>query len=104
MKFKFVGEHVDLYTDKTVSTVSIDLNADTLGEVIHTFEDFLRGCGYVIDGSLDIINEEEYNDSSDDVGHSDAYYDFDRNKPADAEPWKPDPGTVIFDASAPVTY
>lgn len=32
----------------------------TLTEVIQSFENFLKACGYVFDGNLDIVKEDEY--------------------------------------------
>lgn len=34
----------------------------TLSEVLEQFEYFLKGCSYVFDGHVDIINEEEDNE------------------------------------------
>jgi len=33
----------------------------TLSEVLEQFEYFLKGCSYVFDGQVDIVNEEEDN-------------------------------------------
>ena len=37
-------------------------NEVTLSEVLEQFEYFLKGCSYVFDGHVDIINEEEDNE------------------------------------------
>jgi hypothetical protein len=43
------------------SKVEITLDTEsTLTEVIEKFENFLKACGYVFDGHLDIVQEEEY--------------------------------------------
>ena len=43
------------------SMVEITLDShSTLTEVIEKFEVFLRACGYVFDGYLDIVKEEEF--------------------------------------------
>ena len=45
----------------------------TLSEVLEQFEYFLKGCSYVFDGHVDIINDEEdndpliFNDTSEDI-------------------------------------
>jgi hypothetical protein len=40
--------------------VTIDPHS-TLNEIIEQFENFLRGIGYVFDGKLEIIKEDENN-------------------------------------------
>lgn len=37
-----------------------DFEADTLYEVLEDFTMFLRGCGFSIDGHLDIVEDEIY--------------------------------------------
>lgn len=48
---------------------TIDADDLSLDELIPAFEDFLRGCGYVFDGHLEIVNNE-----------ADSFNDFDANQ------------------------
>jgi hypothetical protein len=34
-------------------------SGETLPEILESFEDFLRGCGFVFDGNLYIVSDEE---------------------------------------------
>jgi len=48
-KFTFTHE----YGNKTITTTITNVNLD---EIIMSFQEFLLGCGFTIDGTLDIIN------------------------------------------------
>ena len=95
---KYVFTQVDDYTP---SQTTQEFTADSVGVVLSQFEMFLRGCGFVINGTLDIVPEEEYNSLNHDqinynqpsfdeleqqwnqmdrTQHSDYYYDTQRNK------------------------
>ena len=41
-------------TSKCSSTVEVDEDAN-LYEVIEAFEDYLRGCGYNVDGHIELV-------------------------------------------------
>ena len=47
------------YEGQPTSTITHETNAVTLEEILQSFEDHLRGCGFRFEGHLDIINEEE---------------------------------------------
>jgi hypothetical protein len=60
----FIGE-----CDNKVSTVTHSFDEDYLDEVVVRFEEFLRGCGYIFSGSLQIVDEEDAY-----TGHQDRNY------------------------------
>lgn len=47
------------YENQPRSLVTIKTDAVTLGEILPTMEDFLRGLGFHFNGHLDIVDEEE---------------------------------------------
>ena len=95
---KYIFTQVDDYTP---SQTTQEFTSDSLNVVLMQFEMFLRGSGFVINGTLDIVPEEEYTNSSgefidtygqpsfqeldalwrqmDLTDHSDYYYDTQRN-------------------------
>jgi hypothetical protein len=46
------------YPGQPHSTVTVTTDAVTLPEVLSQFEDFLRGCGFHFEGSLELVEEE----------------------------------------------
>lgn len=56
MKFTFRQECS--YEGQPRGTVEITTDAVSLDEILPVFEQFLRGCGFVIDGQIDIVKEE----------------------------------------------
>ena len=71
-----------------------DSNDNFCNDIIQEFEYFLKGAGFYINGTLDVVPEEEcdYNpdanlelyDAMDLPNHSHHYYDTERNKPIKA--------------------
>jgi hypothetical protein len=58
MKFKFTGEYEPMpFQDAISSKRKIEFTADSLSHVLEQFEMFLRGCGYVFEGQIDIVND-----------------------------------------------
>jgi hypothetical protein len=58
MKFKFTGEYEPMpFQDAVSSKRKIEFEAETLTDILEQFEMFLRGCGYVFDGQLDIVDD-----------------------------------------------
>jgi len=47
------------YEGQPKSMITHETEADGLDDLIQAFEDHLRGCGFLIEGRLDIVNEEE---------------------------------------------
>lgn len=43
------------------NTVSISTNADNLLDLVEAFERYLKATGFVFDGQLDIVKEDEPN-------------------------------------------
>ena len=67
-KFTFTCENYG--TDNTMS-----FKCDTWNEALENFETFLKGSGFVFDGTLTAVAPE----LEEVVLHSDFYYKFDRN-------------------------
>lgn len=110
-KMTFVCEHQHpIRKDINLSKITFESNRDTIDDIVADFEDFLRGCGFVVDGKLEIANKEDISldginldfgyDSMDsgytpsfdtmtldtitlnlnETEHNDYYYDKDRNR------------------------
>lgn len=61
MKYTFINEEVPLTGSSAFShqKVTFEFQADTLQEVLQNFQQFLQGVGFVFDGQLDVVNDEE---------------------------------------------
>jgi hypothetical protein len=58
MKFKFTGEYEPMpFQDAVSSKRKIEFEAESLSSILEQFEMFLRGCGYVFEGQIDIVND-----------------------------------------------
>ena len=64
-KFKFSNSFVN-HNGKT-STLELSFDADSLSEVLDNFESFLAGCGYVLEGNLVVVNDEDNDYDSDEM-------------------------------------
>lgn len=67
--------------DGTVHTRTF--SKETLNDVLEEMEMFLKGCGFVFDGTLDVVTEDEPTVElrpKDSITHSHHYFDFDRNQ------------------------
>lgn len=42
-----------------ISSLEMTADAVTLGEILQEFEYFLRGCGFIFEGSLEIVESDE---------------------------------------------
>jgi hypothetical protein len=75
---KFTHSHTD-YDNRVLETISIEISEhSTLTEALDAFERFLKAVGYVFDGNINIVNEDEqqlFNDLDDtfDSVHYDDY-------------------------------
>lgn len=59
-KFTFICEDDPMpFADAIVTKKTFEFNADHLDGVIGEFETFLKGCGYTIDGYLEIVKPEQ---------------------------------------------
>ena len=74
-KFTFIKKDTDLDDTETNHTVSMQFDDIYLDSVISNFQDFLKGCGFVFSGELQIVEEEK-----DGVIRSKHYYDLGRNR------------------------
>jgi hypothetical protein len=62
MKFELTGQHYNYLslTDRRPGTkINMEFESETLEDVLEEFAMFLRGCGYVIDGRLDVVSHDE---------------------------------------------
>ena len=62
MKFELTGQHYNYLslTDRRPGTkINMEFESEMLEDVLEEFAMFLRGCGYVIDGRLDIVPHDE---------------------------------------------
>jgi hypothetical protein len=62
MKFELTGQQYNYLslTDRRPGTkTTIEFESETLDDVLEEFAMFLRGCGYVIDGRLDVVPHDE---------------------------------------------
>jgi hypothetical protein len=71
----FIKKDTDLEGTETNHTVSMQFEDIYLDSVISNFQDFLKGCGFVFSGELQIVEEEK-----DGVIRSKHYYDLGRNR------------------------
>lgn len=55
---KFIHKFYDWNSKQVSHEVEVTTYDVTLTEIIQAFEDYLRGCGFVFDGNLTIINDE----------------------------------------------
>ena len=56
-KFKFVCE--ENHFSSPISTKTVEFSAVIIEDVLQEFENFLLGCGFKLDGKLDIIRDDE---------------------------------------------
>jgi hypothetical protein len=58
MIFKFSKEPDGSTFENNQSKTFVECNAIELAEIVSHFEDFLRGCGFIIDGHFEIVEDE----------------------------------------------
>ena len=93
MKYVLQMIETDLSGNETRNNVTFTFHADTLMQLLEKYQDFLKGCGFVFQGQLDIVPDEEFygyrEDDYEEVNlelidlpeqHSEYYYDTERNK------------------------
>jgi hypothetical protein len=95
MKYVLQMIETDLSGNETRNNVTFTFHADSLTQVLEKYQDFLKGCGFVFQGQLDIVPDEEFygypeDDYEEEVNlelidlaaeqHSEHYYDTERNK------------------------
>ena len=87
---KYIFKQIDEYTP---SETTVEFTTDTINGIFEQFQFFLKGCGYVFNGQIDIVPDEEYyGDGHDGMGStledypelmetkSSYYFDTERNK------------------------
>ena len=99
MRYELIQYETNEYGEDTGNKISTSFHADTLNQVIERMQYFLKGSGFIFDGQLDIVSEDNSdletfkinldNDSDIIMGgggpsseHSPYYYDKDRNHPS----------------------
>ena len=63
MKFEMSGQHYNYLSlsDRIPGTkTTIEFEAEQLDDILEEFTSFLRGCGFVINGTLDLVPDENY--------------------------------------------
>ena len=93
MKYVLQMIETDLSGNETRNNVTFTFHADSLMQLLEKYQDFLKGCGFVFQGQLDIVPDEEFygyrEDDYEEVNlelidlpeqHSEYYYDTERNK------------------------
>lgn len=56
---KYIFKQIDNISGRCAET-TVEFSADTLSDILEQFEMFLRGSGFLPDGTLDFIPDEEY--------------------------------------------
>ena len=83
MKFKFTGEYEPMpFQDAISSKRKIEFEAESLSNILEQFEMFLRGCGYVFEGHIDIVDDFAENPETDEDDLDDVNQFFDRARAA----------------------
>ena len=60
-KYTFTYEHKPTRFDGTVeSKRTVEFHADGLDQILPEFEQFLRGCGFHLDGYIDVVDENDH--------------------------------------------
>jgi hypothetical protein len=50
-----MSNYFKFYSDNHGRTTEVTVHADQLDEVVETFQEFLRGCGYYFNGNLELV-------------------------------------------------
>lgn len=77
-RFIFVCEHVNLQKQTVESKSTADFAKENMSDILVQFECFLRGAGYVFDGTIEYVPAKTVTEAPKD--HDESYYDTDRNK------------------------
>jgi hypothetical protein len=62
MKFELTGQqynYLSLADRRPGTKINMEFEAEYIDDVLEEFAMFLRGCGYVIDGRLDVVPHDE---------------------------------------------
>lgn len=57
---------------------TVEFEADSLNDILNEFEMFLRGSGFYFRGTLDVVNDSDYEDTESDwnIPREDVQFDF----------------------------
>jgi hypothetical protein len=55
LELKFLDE----YSPETLKTSIMSANVLMLDDILMVIEDFLRGCGHIVDGSLQVVKNND---------------------------------------------
>jgi hypothetical protein len=58
MKYTFMMEETNIIGELVGNKLSSVFQSDYLSDILEKFQDFLNGSGFIIDGQLDIVNDE----------------------------------------------
>lgn len=74
-KFTFVCEdEPSPFGDTIITKRTFEFNADTLDGVVGEFETFLRGCGFHLDGYLEVVKPDQKIVEDDDLDDLDSIF------------------------------
>lgn len=62
MKFELTCQHYNYLSSSNThpgTKINIEFESETLDDILEEFAMFLRGCGFVIDGTLDVVPHDE---------------------------------------------
>jgi hypothetical protein len=59
MIFTFAKERNNTGYEEHHANFGMEFESSDLSEIVSHFEDFLRGCGFIIDGHLDFVGDED---------------------------------------------
>jgi hypothetical protein len=58
MKYTFMMEETNIRGELVGNKLISEFQSDYLSDILEKFQDFLNGSGFIIDGQLDIVNDE----------------------------------------------
>lgn len=59
MKYRFECIETEFQQEIPNRKVIVESNSIVLSDILQDFEDFLRGCGFIIQGSIEYVPAEE---------------------------------------------
>jgi N-glycosylase/DNA lyase len=59
MIFTFAKERNDTGYEDHHANFAMEFESENLADIVSHFEDFLKGCGFVIEGHLDFVEDED---------------------------------------------
>ncbi len=68
-KYTFTCEYVDFTGKPDGSKITLEVREDSLMNVVEAFERFLKGSGFIFDGHLDFVNDEDMSCEEEDEPH-----------------------------------